>query len=182
MGGGLSLSLRVTTIGDEPVVADIVHRSYSELMADAYDPDVWQAALAAITRPNPALLTSGRYFIVSDNGQPAGCGGWSENTPGSGAVIAGMAHIRHFAVTPEAAGKGVGRLLYCRCCDEATAAGFRRFQVYSSLNAVSFYEKLGFARVRAIDVPIKDDVAFPSVILERDIEPLQGASSSFHDG
>lgn len=178
----MTLGLRVSTIGDEPVVADIVQRSYSELMASAYDPDVWRVAHTAITRSNPALLNSGRYFIVSDNGQPAGCGGWSEKTPGSGAVIAGMAHIRHFAVAPEAAGKGVGKRLFTRCRDDAAAAGFRRFQVYSSLNAVPFYEKLGFVRVRDIDVPIADDVVFPSVILERDIEPAQGVTSSIDVG
>ncbi|MEQ9488737.1 MAG: GNAT family N-acetyltransferase [Alphaproteobacteria bacterium] len=167
----MSLSLRVSTIDDEAIVAGIVHRSYSELMASAYDPGVLRSALSAITRPNPALLNSGRYFIVSDNGQPAGCGGWSEKTPGSGEIIAGMAHIRHFAVIPEAAGKGVGKLLYTRCRDDAAVVGFRRFQVYSSLNAVPFYEKLGFVRIRAIDVPITDEVDFPSVILERDIVP-----------
>lgn len=163
------LQLRETSIDDTEVVADIIYRSYSVMMAPSYSPETLQAVLSAITKPNPTLLSSGKYFLVRDNEQGVGCGGWSEEVPGRGETIAGLAHIRHFAVTPEAVGKGVGRLIFRRCFQEAGDAGFNRLQVFSSLNAVSFYEKLGFQSVRSMDVPMMDGVTFPSMVMEQEI-------------
>lgn len=163
------LQLRETSISDTAVVGDIIYRSYSVMMASAYEPDKLKAVLAAITKPNPQLLSSGKYFIAMDSGIGVGCGGWSETVPGGRRKIAGIAHIRHFAVTPDAAGKGVGSLLFNRCRKEADDGGFQRLQVYSSLNAVSFYEKLGFEFVRNIEVPMTKKLTFPGTVLERDI-------------
>ena len=163
------LRIEAASIEDTACVADVIYRSYSVLMASAYEPDKLQAVLPAITKPNPALLSSGKYFVVFDAGTGVGCGGWSEATPGTGETVPGLAHIRHFAVTPEAAGKGVGRLLFDRCREEAVAAGFERLQAYSSLNAIDFYAKMGFRKIEPIEVPMTDEINFSGMIMEQDI-------------
>ena len=70
------LRLRTATPDDHGIVADIIYRSYSVLMADAYKPEQLAAVLPAITKPNPVLLSSERYFIVHIDEAAVGCGGW----------------------------------------------------------------------------------------------------------
>jgi N-acetylglutamate synthase-like GNAT family acetyltransferase len=78
-------------------------------------------------------------------------------------VEPGLAHIRHFAVDPDATGRGIGAALYNRCRTAAQAVGVTRMEVYASLNAVGFYTRMGFARIEDLDIPLAPDVAFAAV-------------------
>ena len=53
-------SVRVATPADADAVAAILADSYPALMAPAYDAGLLASTLPEITRPNPALLASGR--------------------------------------------------------------------------------------------------------------------------
>ena len=78
-----AMRLRVATPEDEEAVASVLGPSYTLLMAAAYPPDLLARTLPSITRANPALLSSGRYYLVeAETGEPAGCGGWSPDPPG----------------------------------------------------------------------------------------------------
>ena len=123
-----------------------------------------------MTRPNPALLASGRYYLAEpEPGIFAGCGGWSEVAPGSDHREAGIAHIRHFATHPAWTGRGAGRAIYQRCEADARAAGFTRFISFASLNGEPFYRAVGFTPLRLIEVPMGRGVFFPSVLMTREI-------------
>jgi hypothetical protein len=72
------MRLRIATLEDSDAVASVLRPSYALLMAGAYPPDLLARTLPAITRANPDLLRSGRYYLVeTETGEPAGCGGWS---------------------------------------------------------------------------------------------------------
>lgn len=151
-------------------MADVLAASYPILMARAYAPEVLGRALPLITRPHPRLLRSGRYYLAVEQGAVLGCGGWSFERPGQVEAEAGLAHIRHFAVRPEATGRGVGRALYEHCESEARAAGAVRFEAYSSLNGEPFYLAMGFVQIAPIEVPMgAPGVTLPSILMRREI-------------
>lgn len=129
------MRLRIAMPEDADAVASVLGPSYARLMAGAYPPDLLARTLPAITRANPALLSSGRYYLVeAETGEPAGCGGWSGHPPGRRDEDSERAHIRHFATHPAWIRRGVGRLLYERCAADARAAGFTLFEAWASLN------------------------------------------------
>jgi GNAT superfamily N-acetyltransferase len=166
------MHVRPATASDAPTVAAILAASYPALMRSAYPAEFLARALPRITRPNSTLLASGLYYLAeAEGGGALGCGGWSASPPGSDARAPGIAHIRHFATHPAWTGRGAGRAIYRRCEADAHAAGFTRFICYASLNGEGFYAALGFRRLRRIDVPMGPDLAFPSILMSREIGP-----------
>lgn len=164
------MRLRVATLADEEAVSAVLGPSYTRLMVAAYPPHLLARTLPAITRANPALLGSGRYYLVeAETGEPAGCGGWSPNPPGRRDEDPERAHIRHFATHPDWTRRGVGRLLYERCAAEARADGFTIFEVWSSLNGEAFYAALGFRPLERIETNMPGGVLFPAIRMERAI-------------
>ena len=162
------LFVRPARPDDAGVVAEVLQSSYPALMAEAYDPGLLARALPLMTRPHPHLLRSGTYYLCEWQGEAVGCGGWSLEPPGGGAIEPGVAHIRHFATRSDHAGRGVGRALFQRCEAEARLAGARMFHCFSSLNGEPFYAALGFVRVEALDVPM-GGILFPSLLMLRSI-------------
>lgn len=164
------MRLRVATLEDCDAVTAVLGPSYAALMAGAYPPDLLARTLPAIGRANPALLQSGRYYLVeSETGEPAGCGGWSPDPPGRTDGDRDRAHIRHFATHPAWIRRGVGRLLYERCAADARAAGFTRFEAWASLNGESFYAAMGFRPLGRIETSMPGGVLFPAIRMERAI-------------
>jgi GNAT superfamily N-acetyltransferase len=164
------MRLRVATPEDAEAVAAVLHPSYGDLMASAYPAELLARALPLITRSNPSLLSSGRYYLVqTPTGEPAGCGGWSAHPPGASEPEAWRAHIRHFATHPGWIRRGVGRMLYERCEADARAAGFAGFECWASLNGEPFYAALGFRRLGPIEAPLPGGLSFPAVRMERAI-------------
>lgn len=162
--------LRTARPEDQAMVSVLLGLSYTALMADAYPADLLAAALPAITKANPTLLASGRYAVIADEtGRLTACGGWSLERPGSGEVIAGLAHLRHFAVHPEAVRRGLGRRLYEWCANAARLAGMTTFECHASLNAEGFYRALGFTRSGEMSLRLTAGVALPAIKMRREI-------------
>ena len=168
-----AVSLRPAGPADAVALDRLLARSYSRLMAEAYPPAVLAAALPLIARANPDLLADGNYYLAADpdGGEQAplfGAGGWSLARPGSGTVEPGLAHIRHFAVDPDATGRRIGAALYNRCQTAAQTVGVARMEVYASLNAVGFYARMGFTPIAPIAIPFPSGVHFPAVRMGRE--------------
>jgi len=163
-------SIRTAEPSDEAGVEALLAVSYADLMADRYEPALLERVLPLITRANPALLESGTWFVAeSSDGAIIGCGGWTPERPDSGEVETTLGHVRHFATDPGWTGRGIGRAIHNRSCEQAIAAGIERFICYASLNALDFYAALGFRSIRRIDVPIAADLRFPAMLMELDL-------------
>jgi len=161
-------TVRVATAEDEAAVCDLLGASYPELMSASYDAALLADALPLFTRANASLLSSGSYYLAESEVRGlVGCGGWTRGRPGTGEVVPGLGHIRHFGTHASWIGKGVGRSIYAMCEEKARAAGVRRFECYSSLNAQGFYAALGFRPVRQIEVQLSPEVAVPGVLMQR---------------
>jgi GNAT superfamily N-acetyltransferase len=117
------------------------------------------------------LLEDGRYFVAERAGQRVGVGGWSPD-----GLEAGLAWIRYLFVHPDHVRRGVGRSLVEAAEAAALAAGRHCFDVWSSLNAVSFYQALGYRRVRAARWPVRAAVELDYVLMSKQ-SPRSGSGS-----
>jgi len=159
--------LAVSTLMDEPSVTSLLTASYSSLMASSYDDVVLNPALPLMTKANPTLLNSGTYYLaLSKDGVIVGAGGWTKERPGSGVVLPGLAHIRHFATHPDWLGLGIGKAIYHRCKETARINGIIHFEYYSSLNAEKFYRTLGFHANQNVDLAMGQGISFPSILMK----------------
>jgi len=166
MSGVGEHALRVATPGDDETVSALLSASYKRLLAPDYDPHILAAALPLMTKANPRLLASGTYYVVvADGGATIGCGGWTVEAPGGGESRPGVGHIRHFAVHPDRARRGVGQTMLKRCFEEASARGLATLECYSTLTAAPFYESAGFIPVTRIAVQMSPAVALPSILM-----------------
>lgn len=145
----MSFDIRISTAKDEAQISVVLERSYSILLARDYKAEVLRAALPMITRANPALLASGRYFAarLSEDGPIIGIGGWSKEAPGRGGITQGLGHIRHVAVDPSATRLGVGAAIIARVIEQARAERIESLSCFSTLSAVTFYHAQGFETV-----------------------------------
>ncbi len=85
-------------------------------------------------------------------------------------MVHGLAHVRHFATHPQALGRGIGRMIFSKCIMDASKSDVTRFKCFSSLNAVAFYETLGFERQNRIDIQMGPEVVFPSIVMVMDVD------------
>lgn len=160
--------IHIAASDDAAEVEILLKACYPPLMAQAYPPEILLSALPLMTRANPVLLESGRYYLArDDDGQLLGAGGWSPEDPATRDTTPGLGHIRHFAVLPEANGQGIGRTLFNRCLEASRQQGITGFNCYSSLNAEGFYAALGFTDQGPVSVPMGDAGIFPAVLMHR---------------
>ncbi len=164
----MSFVLRQTSLAEKDAVSALLLKSYTVLLADAYDADTLQKALPLITEAQPSLLTSGTYFAAeSQAGQIVGVGGWTRTSPTGRDETATNGNIRHFGTDPHHAGKGIGRALMTRCIEGARDEGLREFNCYSTLNGEAFYRACGFRTIEPHQVALPGGVRFPSIRMVR---------------
>lgn len=160
------MQIRTATEQDFAGIDAVLAASYRQLMAPAYDPTVLSVALPAMTKAQPGLIASERFYVAQSDGDIVGCGGWSLEAPGSGDRTDGLAHIRHFATDPNTLGRGIGRAVFDRCATDARAAGMVNLQALSSLNAEPFYARMGLLTLKRIDIKMGSVGSFPVVLME----------------
>ena len=116
------MHVRATTRDDLAAVDALLARSYPKLLKPDYPPSVLVTALPLISRAQPALLTSGTYYLIeTDGGRLLGAGGWSRDRQ-----VRERGHIRHVVTDFTATRRGVGRLLLGHVLAEARAGDFGR--------------------------------------------------------
>lgn len=159
--------VRTATLSDEAAVTGVLSRSYPSLLAAHYDAALLARALPLMACANPKLLASGTYYVACDlDGHVIGCGGWTPERPGTGEIVPGIGHLRHFGVDPGTIRRGVGARLLAHAISEAEAHGIRDLECYATLSAEAFYRRAGFVTLRPIDVDM-GALKFPSLLMMR---------------
>lgn len=162
--------VRLARSDDLAEIDGLLARSYPVLLKPDYPPSVLVGAVPLISRAQPALLGSGRYFVVEDEaGKVKAAGGWSATAPGSGRVREDTAHVRHVVTDPAATRRGYGRRILDRVLDEAAAAGAATIECLSTRTARPFYLALGFTVLEAVQVPLRPGIAFPAIRMRRSL-------------
>ena len=114
------------------------------------------------------LLDQGTFFVAEWPGRVIGVGGWSPD-----GVDPALAWIRYLFVHPDAARQGTGRALLAVTERSALAAGRLRFEVWSSLNAVGFYQAQGYRRLRPGRWPLGGRTELDYVLMDKRPRPAQ---------
>jgi N-acetylglutamate synthase-like GNAT family acetyltransferase len=161
-------TIRTADMGDEAKVSTLLFASYPSAMSGSSSADVLGAALPRMTNANSKLLESGTFYVAeTQNGSVVGCGGWTSERPGSGELVQGLAHIRHFPIHPQWLRRGIGSAIYLHCESQAQLAEAQEFECFASLNAEAFYGALGFETVKQVEVAMGPDVMFPAVLMTK---------------
>ena len=166
----MTYSIRTATPADSEAVTALLEACYPTLFAASYEPAILAPALPRMTKANPRLLASGNFFVAENQtGAIVGCGGWSKEQPGGTGLQENEGHVRHFATHPGWLRRGIGRAIIDRSIDQASAAGIRRLECYSSLVAIRFYEAAGFAVVGPWTVDLGPGVTLPACLMRREL-------------
>jgi len=71
------------------------------------------------------------------------------------------ARIRAIFVHPDFARQGIGTLILKTCEDAAAAAGFRKFEMGSTLTGIPLYKLKGYVELELIQVPLHNGEHLP---------------------
>ena len=80
------------------------------------------------------------------------------------------AKIRAIFVHPDYARQGLGSMILAHVEAAALAAGFRRFEMGSTLTGVPLYKLKGYVEVERIEVPLGNGEALPIVKMNKPVE------------
>jgi GNAT superfamily N-acetyltransferase len=165
-------SLRIATEDDLPALQTLIEASVRGLQANDYTAAQIEGALGTVLGLDTQLIRDRTYFIAEAQSGAAeatalaGCGGWSKRKtlfgpdggPGREPELLDSARdaarIRAIFVHPAYARQGLGSLILARVEAEAFSAGFRRFEMGSTLTGVPLYRLRGYVEVERIDVPL----------------------------
>jgi GNAT superfamily N-acetyltransferase len=178
-----AFTLRLATEADIPALHALIEASVRCLQAEDYTPAQIEGALGTVLGLDTQLVADRTYFIAESLDQntkqrsccPAGCGGWSKRKTLFGAdrgpvrapelldPATDAAKVRAIFVHPDYARRGLGSLILAAVENAAHVAGFRRFEMGSTLTGVPLYRLKGYVEVERIAVPLWNGEALPVV-------------------
>lgn len=177
-----SFALRLATEDDVLALHALIEASVRGLQAGDYTPAQIEGALGTVLGLDTQLIRDRTYFVAESLPSNtrgirllAGCGGWSKRRTLFGAdrgpsrepdlldPAIDAAKVRAIFVHPDFARQGLGSLILARVEAEAVAAGFRRFEMGSTLTGVPLYKLKGYVETERIAVPLVNGEALPVV-------------------
>ncbi len=169
--------MRQAVSRDELALRALIEASVRGLQKDDYTPAQIEGALGHALGLDTQLVADGTYFVaeVAGSGVMAGCGGWSKRKTLYGSdhgphremglldPLTDAAKIRAIFVHPAWARRGLGTLILEHCEKAARTAGFRRFEMGSTLTGVPLYTLKGYEERARIHIPLPNGEALPVV-------------------
>jgi GNAT superfamily N-acetyltransferase len=175
------LTHRLAVAADLPALHELAAASIGELQQGFLQPDQI-AASRAIMGIDTRLVEDGTYFVVDDDGQLAGCGGWSRRaTLYGGDHTAGRddalldpatdpARVRAMYTHPAHTRRGVGRLILARCEVAAGGEGFRTLELMATLAGQPLYAAYGFRPIETV-ADRSTGTVIPLVRMSKPVDP-----------
>jgi N-acetylglutamate synthase-like GNAT family acetyltransferase len=170
---------RPATDADIPALEALIPLSVRALQSAHYSPAQMNAALGPVFGVDRQLIRDATYFVVEDDGQIVGCGGWSKrktlyggdrDRPGEHAELNPQtepARIRAFFVHPNWARRGIGRSILLRCEAAAIQAGFHRAELVATLTGEPLYARFGYAVIERYGAPMTETLSLPVVKMSK---------------
>ena len=174
--------LRLATEADIRALHALVEASVRGLQAGDYTPAQIEGALGTVLGVDSQLIADRTYFVAEslDGKRLAGCGGWSKRKTLFGAdhgpgrepellnPATDAAKVRAIFVHPDFARQGLGTLILATVENAARTAGFRCFEMGSTLTGVPLYRLKGYIEVETIAVPLKNGEVLPIIKMVKD--------------
>jgi len=164
-----AFTIRTATTADIPALEALIEQSVRQLQRDDYSPSQIDSSIGSAFGIDRQLLADQTYFVArltNDPSQIVACGGWSYRRTLCGSDQLGnrdsasldpavdFAKIRAIFVHPAWARRGLGSLLLAHCEQAAQSAGFRRFEMGSTLTGVPLYTLKGYVERERISLPL----------------------------
>jgi GNAT superfamily N-acetyltransferase len=160
--------LRAATSEDVAGIRGLIDASVRGLQAGDYSAAQIEGALATVFTVDSQLIADGTYFVaLAESGELAGCGGWSfrKTLYGGDHQVEAIAperldpavdaaKVRAIFVHPKFARMGLGSLILEVAEGAAVAAGFKRFEMGSTLTGVTLYRLKGYREASRVMVPV----------------------------
>ena len=157
------LTHRLAERSDLDSLRALIDAAIAELQKGFLD-DRQIASSRTIMGLDTQLIDDGTYFVVTSDGELAGCGGWSrratlyggDQSPGRDAALLDpakdAARIRAMYTHPGHIRKGVGRLILSLCEQAARAQGYSTAELMATMAGEPLYRACGYEpRERVID-------------------------------
>jgi len=176
------LQLRLACMDDVAQLEQLIPESVRALQATHYSADQIDAAIGQIFAVDRQLIRDGTYFVVQQEAQIIGCGGWSKRRSHYGGdhqriepdaeldPIRDPARIRAFFVHPSWARRGVGRRIMNACEEAIRVGGFRKVEIVATLTGEPFYRAFGYVVNQRYEISIGAGLKLPVVSLTKDFE------------
>lgn len=183
--------IRTATLDDIPVLQRVIEASVQQLQTNEYTAEQREGALGHVFGVDTQLIHDATYFVACPAEQPetiAGCGGWSfrktlfgsDHGPGRVPEVldpaVDAAKIRAIFIHPEWARQGIGSMILEYCEAAAQSAGFRRFEMGSTLTGVALYALKGYRERERVEVPLPNGSRLPIVHMVKFAEGVETAS------
>jgi GNAT superfamily N-acetyltransferase len=180
-------TLRLATEDDIPLLHELIEASVRGLQAGDYTLAQIEGALGTVLGLDTQLIRDETYFIATTLVQGGetrigGCGGWSKRKTLFGAdrgpgrtpelldPASDAVKVRAIFVHPDFARQGLGSLILATVENAARDAGFRRFEMGSTLTGVPLYRLKGYVEVERIAVPLPNGEVLPVVKMVKSAE------------
>lgn len=156
-----ALQHRLATSADLPALATLMAAAIAELQR-AFLSEAQIVASRAIMGLDTQLVDDGTYFVVEQNHDLVGCGGWSrratlyggDRSPGRNAALldpaVDAARVRAMYTAPAFVRRGVGRLILTLCENAARAEGFARVELMATMAGEPLYRACGYLPVERV--------------------------------
>ena len=186
----INFQIRLAEPEDIPGLHALIEASIRGLQFNDYTPAQIEGAIGTVLGLDTQLIRDRTYFLVeaiSEDGQSkrsserklAGCGGWSYRKTlfgSDGATVrepekldpaTDAAKVRAIFVHPDFARMGLGSLILNHVEQAAYTAGFRRYEMGSTLTGIPLYTLKGYVPIERVEVPLKNGESLPIVKMEK---------------
>lgn len=179
----MNFSIRKALPSDRAAIEKLIKESVRGLSGEDYDARQIELSIRTVFGVDTELITDETYFLAeTENGEIAGCGGWSKRRTLYGASVYAesrdsalldpareAAKIRAFFIHPDVARKGVGTLILDVCEREARAHGFKCAEMMATLPGVKLYAARGYAKGARVSVAVGEGVEIICVKMRKNL-------------
>ena len=175
------LTHRLAVEADLPALRDLMSLAIDTLQRGFLD-EAQIVASRAVMGLDTQLVADRTYFLVDEDGVPAGCGGWSRR----GTLYGGdhstalrnevllvptrdAARVRAMYTHPAFARRGVGRLILALCEAAAAAEGFARVRLMATLAGEPLYRACGYDEIERTAAAPVGGVVVPLILMGKPI-------------
>jgi GNAT superfamily N-acetyltransferase len=175
MKSALPTTIRLATVEDISVLAELIHDSVRGLSASYYSAQQIKSALVHIFGVDTQLILDGTYFVAQAGDEIAGSGGWSKRKTLFGGdqsksaeteplldPATEPARVRAFYIQPRWSRKGIGSLILKSCEEAAREAGFKCIELAATLPGEPFYLARGYEKGEEISIQTPDGQLLPT--------------------
>ena len=179
-GEDARVKIRLATADDLPAMRRVMQRAIDELQSGFLSEEEVVAS-HAVMGLDTQLVADGTYFIVEDDDDVAGCGGWSRRATlygGDHSVdlreprlldpVTEPARVRAMYTNPAFVRRGVGRMILEAAEEAARGEGFREAELMATLAGEPLYRACGYEQVERVLTTV-GDVAVPLVRMRKQL-------------